>query len=154
LEDIGGGREVVDVCLCLCDEQIGAQLIRKAMKLGVGFTLDDLMELEGAIPDDLFHRTIHYAGFESEFSDDFSYSAPSDLPAKKHHTIGKAVGLGALIGLFAGLFGGKRKHSRTCNGDCANCPAHYGYRYGRWYYGHGHNHGCEFGGNNGGGGTD
>lgn len=89
LEDIGNGEDVVDVCLNISDERIKAQLIRKAMKLGVVFTHDDFMNLDGELPDDLFEEVGKYAGFyssnpyfnEHDFTWDDFYNECSDLPA-------------------------------------------------------------------------
>lgn len=61
----------------------------------------------------------------------------------------------AYIGLKTLMRGSQtRRGYRMCDGNCAKCPPHYGYRYSRWYYGHHHVHGCEFGGNDGSGGSD
>jgi len=161
LEDIGSGDEVVEVCLNICDEKIESQLIRKAMRLGVKFTRDDILELDGELPEDMFCELACYAGFRDIFDepeDDFAENVrivekhvDGYLDQERKTSAGKAVGAGILAGIFKVLFGGKKKHNGRCDGDCANCPAHYGYRHGRWYYGHGHNYGCEFGGNKGGG---
>lgn len=88
LEDIGNGEDVVDICLNLSDEKIKAQLIRKSMKLGVKFTHDDFMNLDGEIPEDLFEEVAHYAGFsaenpffnENDFDWDDFYASYADLP--------------------------------------------------------------------------
>ncbi|MBQ2734562.1 MAG: hypothetical protein IJF33_01885 [Clostridia bacterium] len=88
LEDIGNGEDVVDVCLNLGDEKIKAQLIRKSMKLGVKFTHDDFMNLDGEIPEALFEEVARYAGFsaenpffnENDFDWDDFYASCADLP--------------------------------------------------------------------------
>lgn len=142
LEDIGSGDEVVDAVLEIQDEKIRAQLIRKAMKLGVQLTSDDYMYLDGEIPDDLYEQLGKYCGFENN-EEDYSIEEES----QPHRD---SVGFfGALFAAILGDSGHSHKDNGYCDGDCANCPAHYGYRYGRWYYGHGHQHGCERHGNGG-----
>lgn len=61
LEDIGSGYEVVEVIREIQDEKIRAQLIRKAMKLGVEITNDDFMELDGELPREVFEQLGQYA---------------------------------------------------------------------------------------------
>lgn len=88
LEDIGNGEDVVDVCLNLFDEKIKSQFIRKSMKLGVRFTHDDFMNLDGEIPEELFEEVARYAGFsaenpffnENDFDWDAFYASCMDLP--------------------------------------------------------------------------
>ena len=164
LEDIGYGEEVVEVVLNLWDDKLKAQLIRKAMRLGVTFTHEDFINLKGELSDELYIEIANYGGFELELCEDNLENFHQTLrqaeayvdqvlqqienPPKKHR-----VGFWAtLLGIGSGM-SRKSKKSRgthhTCNGDCDHCPPHYGYRYGRWYYGHGHQRGCEFGGNGG-----
>lgn len=89
LEDVGAGEDVVDVVLNLSDEKAKAQLVRKAMKLGVVFTHDDFMNLDGELPDDLYTEVCNYSGFyagnpyfnEHDFDWDEFYGECSDLPA-------------------------------------------------------------------------
>ena len=163
LEDIGSGAEVVEACLNIGDSTIEAQLLRKAMRLGVRFSFEDIKNLEGELSDAVFEEVAGYAGVpleESNLEEEIRIVekmvdrrlSQMQSPKKKSASVKKAAGLGALSGLLSGLFGsGKKKQTRRCNGDCAHCPHHYGYRHGRWYYGHGHNYGCERGGNKGGG---
>ena len=181
LEDIGDGEEVVDVCVDIHDEKILAQLIRRAMKLGVKFTYDDFSVLDEIIISDSLRKEIsEYSGFSAkepmfvgelkEFNNmsDEQMSVLDEKirlaetrvdriaertkkPKKRSMSVKRAITYGALIGIFKGLFFSKKAHSGHCDGNCEKCPAHYGYRYGRWYYGRGHNSGCEFGGNKGGG---
>ena len=88
LEDIGNGEDVVDVCLNLYDEKIKSQLIRKSIKMGVRFTHDDFMNLDGEIPEDLFEEIARYSGFsvenpyfdENDFDWDDFYASCADLP--------------------------------------------------------------------------
>ena len=62
LEDIGSGDEVVDAVLEIEDPKVQAQLIRKAIKLGAKFTLDDFQNLEDEIPIELYEELGNYAG--------------------------------------------------------------------------------------------
>lgn len=88
LDNIGAGEEVVDVVLNLSDEKIKAQLIRKAMKLGVKFSQEDFMNLDGELPDELYAEVSKYGGFyldnpyfdENNFDWDDFYSECSNLP--------------------------------------------------------------------------
>ena len=91
LEDVGNGEDVVDVILGLSDEKIKAQLIRKAMRLGVTFTHEDFMNLDGELPDAVYEEVANYGGFyldnpcfdENDFDwDDFCaecYNLPEDM---------------------------------------------------------------------------
>ena len=54
LEDIGPGSEVVDAVLTIDDEKVKAQLIRKAMKLGIKLTREEFADLDCVLPDDLY----------------------------------------------------------------------------------------------------
>lgn len=65
LKDVGNGEDVVDVCQDILDEKIKIQLIRKSMKLGVKFTYDDFLNLDGEIPDALFEEIAAYSGFSA-----------------------------------------------------------------------------------------
>ena len=88
LENVGSGEEVVDVALELADESIRAQLIRKAMRLGVKFTHDDFVNLDGEIPDAVYAEVAEHGGFyldnpyfdENCFEWDDFYSECSVLP--------------------------------------------------------------------------
>ena len=64
LEDIGSGDEVVEVVLEIEDPKAKAQLIRKAMKMGVKFSSDDFMNLDGELSDDLYEELGKYTGFD------------------------------------------------------------------------------------------
>ena len=63
LEDIGVGEDVVDVVLNLPDEKLKVQLVRKAIKLGVIFTHDDFMNLDGELPDEVYTEIAKHGGF-------------------------------------------------------------------------------------------
>lgn len=88
LEDIGAGEDVVDVILNLPDDKSKAQLVRKAMKLGVVFTQDDYMNLDGEFSDELYTEVGNYGGFytnnpyfnENDFDWDEFYAECADLP--------------------------------------------------------------------------
>ena len=64
LEDVGSGDEVVEAVLEIDDPKIRAQLIRKAMKLGVELSNDDFMNLDGELPDELYEQLGQYTGFD------------------------------------------------------------------------------------------
>ena len=64
LEDIGPGDEVVEAVLEIEDPKVKAQLIRKAMKLGVEFSSDDFMNLDGELSDELYEELGKYTGFD------------------------------------------------------------------------------------------
>lgn len=64
LEDIGSGDEVVEAVLEIEDPKVKAQLIRKAMKLGVEFSSDDFMNLDGELSDELYEQLGQYTGFD------------------------------------------------------------------------------------------
>ena len=64
LEDIGSGDEVVEAVLEIEDPKVKAQLIRKAMKLGVEFSSDDFMNLDGELSDELYEELGKYTGFD------------------------------------------------------------------------------------------
>ena len=66
LEDIGSGDEVVDAVLEIEDPKVQAQLIRKAIKLGAKFTLDDFQNLEDEIPIEIYEELGNYAGFDAD----------------------------------------------------------------------------------------
>lgn len=66
LEDIGSGDEVVDAVLEIEDPKIKAQLIRKAIKLGAKFTIDDFQNLEDELPDEIYAELGRYAGFDAD----------------------------------------------------------------------------------------
>lgn len=66
LEDIGPGKEVVEVVLDIQDEKVKAQLVRKAMKLGVSFEKDDFSDLEGELPFEVYQQIAAYAGYDAE----------------------------------------------------------------------------------------
>lgn len=66
LEDIGTGDEIVEAVLEIEDPKVKAQLIRKAMKLGVSFTQDDFMNLDEELPEELFAQLGEYAGFDAD----------------------------------------------------------------------------------------
>lgn len=66
LTDIGQGEEVVAVVLDLADDAAKAQLVRKAMKLGVVFTRDDYLCLDGELSDALLEEVGKYGGFDTE----------------------------------------------------------------------------------------
>lgn len=88
LEDIGNGEDVVDVVLNITDEKVKVQLIRKAMKLGVVFSHDDFMNLDGELPDEVYTEVASYSGFsadnpyfdEYDFDWDDFYANCADLP--------------------------------------------------------------------------
>ena len=61
LENIGPGDEVVEAVLEMEEPKLKAQLIRKAIKLGVKFSSDNVMNLDGELPDDLY-ATLANAG--------------------------------------------------------------------------------------------
>ena len=89
LEDIGAGEDVVDVVLNLPDEKLKVQLVRKAIKLGVKFTQDDFMNLDGELPDEVYAEIAKHGGFyldnpyfnEHDFDWDEFYGECADLPA-------------------------------------------------------------------------
>ena len=66
LEDIGSGDEVVEVALDIEDEKVRAQLIRKAMALGVQITNENYTDLDGELPDELYAQLAQYAGIDPE----------------------------------------------------------------------------------------
>ena len=66
LEDIGIGDEVVEVVLEIEDPKVKAQLIRKAIKLGVEFTQDDFMNLDGELSEELYVQLAEYGGFDAD----------------------------------------------------------------------------------------
>lgn len=66
LEDIGSGCEVTEAILDTTDEAVKAQLIRKAMKLGVVLTAEDFMNLDGEFTEELYEQVGRYAGFDAE----------------------------------------------------------------------------------------
>ena len=66
LEDIGSGDEVVEVALDIEDEKVRAQLIRKAMALGVRITNENYTDLDGELPDELYAQLAQYAGIDPE----------------------------------------------------------------------------------------
>ncbi len=88
LENIGAGDEVVDAVLNLADEGLKAQLIRKAMKLGVEFSQDDFMSLDGELPDALYQEVARYGHFyadnlyfdPNDFTWDDFYAECANLP--------------------------------------------------------------------------
>ena len=88
LADIGEGEDVVDVILNLSDEKSKIQLAKKAMKLGVRFTQDDFMTLDGELPDDLYAEVGKYGGFyvdnpyfdENDFDWDDFFAECASLP--------------------------------------------------------------------------
>ena len=90
LEDIGAGEDVVDVVLNLPDEKLKVQLVRKAIKLGVIFTHDDFMNLDGELPDEVYTEIAKHGGFyldnpyfnEHDFDWDEFYSECADLPTE------------------------------------------------------------------------
>ena len=95
LEDIGGGEEVVEVCLDIDDYSIRSQLIRKSMRLGVKFTNDDLKRLDCELSEDIWEEIERHT--------------KSYLPKKRKHLVGKAIAIGAIIGFFQGISGNKKK---------------------------------------------
>ena len=153
LEDIGSGDEIVEVIQEIFDPKVTAQLIRKAMKLGAEFTVDNLLEIDGEIPPELFRELVAYSGLENEIV--YLDEETEQMDAERNPTKPKRGSGTGLLAVLASLFSGSgnktsgHRHSRGCTGNCASCPPHYGYRYGRWYYGHGHQRGCELGGNGG-----
>lgn len=64
LEDIGSGDEVVEAVLEIEDPKVKAQLIRKAMKLGVEFNSNDFINLDDELPDELYEELGKYTGFD------------------------------------------------------------------------------------------
>ena len=64
LENIGSGDEVVEAVLEIENPKVKAQLIRKAIKLGVEFSSDDFMNLDGELPDELYEELGKYTGFD------------------------------------------------------------------------------------------
>jgi len=88
LEDIGNGEDVVDVVLNLSDEKIKVQLIRKSMRLGVKFTQEDFMNLDGELPGAVYEEVAKYGNFyldnpyfnENDFDWDDFYAECSNLP--------------------------------------------------------------------------
>lgn len=64
LEDIGSGDELVEAVLEIEDEKVKAQLIRKAMKLGVKLTAEDFANLDGELSDDLYEQLGQYSGYD------------------------------------------------------------------------------------------
>ena len=90
LQSIGQGEEVVDVILNLSDEKIKAQLIRKAIRLGVKLTQDDFLTLDGELTDEVYREVAEYGGFyldnpyfnEFDFDWDEFYSECGGLPTE------------------------------------------------------------------------
>lgn len=148
-------------------------LVEKALKAGVHFTPDEVVEWTCSNLDDKIILQMALT-VEKKYTHEQAEMLHGMLPENCYQQIAKKYRLptfrqvrereqskpstgpgflGALLGMLTGVSqnGGHKehKHCGQCDGDCANCPPHYGYRYGRWYYGHGHQHGCEFGGNKG-----
>lgn len=171
LTDFEASYEVEEIAYALKNEKAACGLVRRAIRMGVCFTPDEIIGLASVVD----QKTLVLAAenraeaFTGEEMDAFQTVLEDEkvirrirredgLPKGKRGLFGAAERVHAFGhssdsgGFFAKLFGAGRRHSGRCEGDCAHCPAHYGYRYGRWYYGHDHVHGCEFGGNRGGGG--
>ena len=122
LINVGNSNEVVNAILDMPTRKCENELYRKALKLNISFTNDQLITLG--------KKTIVVN--EEEDNDDSTF---------KFNFL-------SILGLFSS-FAKSNKTSRYCDGDCLNCPPHHGKRYGRWYYGHGHTEGCERCGNGG-----
>ena len=149
LEDMGCGDEVVDAVLNLPAGALQSQLIRKAIRMGVKFSRDHFMMLEGELTDEVYKELAAYTGYDTECPEpDEDPLIIPDEPQQQESGSGFFGTLFALLGILGGGAGGPHDHGR-CDGDCANCPPHYGYRHGRWYYGRGHQYGCQRGGNGG-----
>ena len=69
LEDIGSGDEVVEAVLEIEDPKVKAQLIRKAIKLGAKFTLDDFQNLQDELSDVVYRELAAYTGHSAECPD-------------------------------------------------------------------------------------
>ena len=88
LEDIGPSCEVADAVLNLEGEELKAQLIRKAMKLGVELSRDDFLSLDGELPEALYEELARYGRFctdtlyfdPDDFTWDDFYRECCDLP--------------------------------------------------------------------------
>ena len=160
LQSIGIGEEVVDAILYLENDATRAQLMRKAMRLGVTLTAEDYDNLFGVLADELYAEVGAYTGLAVDdtiiskdwpISDEEIQVTADDVQTivqQMHPPAPKKRGFWAvLVGLGNGF--AKKNGNGRCDGDCDHCPAHYGYRFGRWYYGHGHQYGCQRGGNGG-----
>lgn len=170
LTDFDASGEVEEIAFSLHDEQAASRLVRRAIRMGVRFTPDEIIDLSYSVN----QKTLVLAAenrseaFTDETFDMFQDACEDrkaikriqreDCLRKKRKGLFEAQDdyasqeMSETGGFFQKLFGAGGRHAGLCDGDCENCPPHYGYRYGRWYYGHDHVHGCEFGGNRGGGG--
>ena len=96
LSEIGTGDEVVDVVQNLDNQDLKEQLIRKSLHLGVEFSQDDFMNLDGELSDALYARVAKYGDFyfdnpyfdPDDFAWDDFYTEYSSLP---EHILRKCV---------------------------------------------------------------
>lgn len=170
LESFGDQEELYEVAISFMDSKLCTQFLMQAVKKGVRFSPENIMELVYDVDELFVGQFVDYnnAPYTSEQLEELSFfldeskikklAKKSGIKCITENFAQSSKGLGILS--FLGVLGaiaddsntGKKKDKGRCDGDCANCPPHYGYRYGRWYYGHDHTEGCTRGGNRDGGG--
>lgn len=69
LEDVGSGKEVVEVIEACSSTELSDNLIKKAIELGVQITHDDFLELDCTLSDELYHELADYSGFDADTPD-------------------------------------------------------------------------------------
>ena len=167
LENFGEQEEVYEIATSFMDSKLCTKFLMQAVKKGVRFSPENIMQLVYDIDESFVGRFVDYNNTpytREQLEELFSFLDETKMKklAKKNgikYIVEKPVQVSKSLGFWGFLGGlgaiadstttGKKKDTGKCDGDCANCPPHYGYRYGRWYYGHNHTEGCTRGGNGG-----